>query len=201
MAKLSAPEDIGSGGSTYLGAADAGWYLFTVTDAFEGKRQTKDGFEMMDGISIETAVVGGDHDSKRFTLNLWDPKLSSKDQGKSAAQKQAAFLIATDVITPNDLGKEVEYDAADSIGAFFVAELVAGKPTDSGKVYLELAYSNIYHVDDPRHKFKFDDAQKKRIEILEDKYRHKPEYFEKLTAKKAPPKKAEGGKDLDFSNL
>lgn len=198
--KLNAPEEIGGGSSTYLSASEPGWYLFAVTEAFEGKRQTKDGLKMMDGISIETEVVGGEHAGKQFTLNLWDPKPSDKDQGKSAAAKQAAFLLATDVISPADLGKEIEYETADSIGALFVAELVAGKPTDQGKVYLELNYSNIYHVDDPRHKVKFDEVQAARIADYQPEYRHDAAYFEKLTAKKAPAKKAEA-KDLDFANL
>jgi hypothetical protein len=198
--KLNTPEDIG-GSSTFLSATDAGWFLFTVTDAFEGKRQTKDGFEMMDGISIETEVVGGPHDGKRYTLNLWDPKLSSKDQGKSSAAKQAAFLIATDVLTPSDLGKEVEYETGDSIGGLFVMELAAGRPSESGKVYLEPNYSNIFHIDDPRgaKKVTLDTVQKARVDAYDKKYRHAPEYFDRLTKK--PTAKTESSKDLDFAGL
>lgn len=198
--KLNAPEDIG-GSSTFLSATDAGWFLLTVTDAFEGKRQTKDGFEMMDGISIETEVVGGPHDSKRYTLNLWDPKMSSKDEGKSAAAKQAAFLIATDVLSPKDLGKEVEYETTDSIGAYFVIELVAGRPNEQGKSFLEPNYANIYHIDDPRgaRKLTLDASQKARLDAYDKKFRHPAEYFERLTKK--PTAKAESSKDLDFAGL
>jgi hypothetical protein len=199
MAKLSVPDEIG-GSSSFLSKDQPGWYLMTVTDAFEGKRQTKDGFEMMDGISIETEVVGGENDGKRYTLNLWDPKLSSKDQGKSAAMKQAAFLIATDVITPEQLGTDIEYEAATSIGALFVIELVCGRPASDGKVYLEVNYSNMFHVDDPRAgKLALDEGQKARVASYDQQFRHPAEYFERLTAKKhdAKPK----AKELDFANL
>jgi hypothetical protein len=155
---------------------------------------------MMDGISIETEVVGGENDGKRYTLNLWDPKISSKDQGLSAKKKQAAFLIATDVITPEQLGTDIEYEAANSIGALFVIELVCGNPTNDGKVYLEVSYSNMFHVDDPRSsKLVLDAGQKARVESYDKQFRHPAEYFERLTARKhdAKPK----AKELDFANL
>jgi hypothetical protein len=209
--KLNAPDEIG-GSSTFLSGTDAGWFLFTVVDGFEGRRQTKEGFDMFDGISIEAEVVGGTHDGKRYTLNLWDGKLSAKDQGKSAEAKQTAFLIAVDVLSPSDLGKsdlvyeiekENEKGERESViaGGFFVMELVAGRPTDSGKVYLEPNYANIFHIDDPRWqtKFKLDKAQASRISPLEKKYRHAPEYFDRLTKK--PTAKAESAKDLDFAGL
>lgn len=198
---LEAPETINSGSSSYLesNADNVGLYLMIVKEAHEDKRPTKNGLENFDGFSLECEVVGGPNEGKNFNLLLGDPKRSHKDEGKSAAAKQAAFLIATDVIKPTDLGKSISYDPASAIGSFFVIDLVLGKKSDDGKQYLELNYSNVYHVDDPRaKKLKLNADQSARIAKIKEAYRHKEDYFAPLVAKKESPK---AETKADFSDL
>jgi len=204
MAKMMAPESIGSE-SIYLEhtAANAGKYVMRVVDAHEGGRPTKDGVEPINGFSAECEVVGsGDNNGKKFNLTLYDGKLSSKDGGKFAVQKQLAFLIATDVVTPDVLGKEFDYDPVDSVNSLFVIELALGQPGDNGKAYLDLHYSNIYHVDDPRAKLKFDDVQRSKIATIAPANRHPSDYFAKLTVSKAAAKKeTKNPEPLDLDDL
>jgi hypothetical protein len=193
MAKINAPESLG-GDSQYLQSSkeNEGFYLFTVVDAHEDKYPTKDGFESFDGVCAECDVVGGPNDGKRFNLKLWYPKMTSKDEGKSASQKIFAFLVATDVVTPDKLGQEIEFDMGDSVGSMFFVDLRLGNENDKGKQYLEVYYSNIYHVDDPRAaKIKIDDAQKSKIANVKPSYRHPKDYFAKLVAKKENNKSVE----------
>jgi hypothetical protein len=201
---MVAPESIGSE-STYLEhtAANAGKHLMLVVDAHDNGRPTKDGIETINGFSAECEVVGGANNGKKFNLTLWGPKLTSKDNGKFAIQKQFAFLIATDVATPDMLGKEFDFDPCQSLGSMFVIELALGDKNDDGKQYLDLHYSNIYHVDDPRAKFKFDDVQRAKIAAVVASNRHPADYFEKLVAPKAATKKesAKDSKPLDLDDL
>lgn len=195
MAKLAAPETIETG-SSYLQneKENEGFYLMKVIDAHEGQRPTKDGLVVFEGISFECEVVGGPNDGQKFTLKLYFPKMSSKDGGKSASGKIFSFLVATDVVTPELLGKEFEFDPEDAIGSLFFIELALGKPSDDGKQYLDLKWMNVYHVDDPRAaKIKMDDHQKSAIANISEKLRHKDAaYFAKIaTTATKTEKKAE----------
>ena len=148
-------------------------------------------------------IGGGANDGKKFNLTLYNGKLSSKDGGKFAIAKQFAFLVATDVVTPEMLGKEFDFDPVDSVNSLFVIELALGKQTDDGKQYLDLHYSNIYHVDDPRAKMKFDAVQTERIKTIAEANRHKDaKYFERLVAPKQTKKEsAKDSKPLDLDDL
>lgn len=205
MAKMIAPESIGSE-SIYLEhtAANAGKYVLRVVDAHEDGRPTKDGIEPINGFSVECEVVGnGDNDGKKINLTLFNGKISSKDGGKFAMQKQFALLVATDVVTPNQLGTEFEYDPVNSVNSLFVVELALGQPTDNGKQYLEIHYSNVYHIDDPRAKMKFDSVQLAKIATVAEANRHKDaKYFERLVAPKQTKKEsAKDTKPLDLDDL
>lgn len=192
MAQMTAPDSIG-GNSAYLSAENPGWYLMTVIDAHEGEYPAQgDEMKSMNGFSVECEVVGGDHAGKKYTLMLFDGKASHKDGGKSAAQKQFAFLVATDVCKPEQLGQTFDYDPTKSVGSNFFIQLVAGTKDDSGKQYLEINYSNCYHVDDPRAvalysgktpKVALDVHQRAEIANISAEYRHPSDYFEKLVAK------------------
>jgi hypothetical protein len=204
MARMTAPESIGSE-STYLEhtAANAGKHVMLVVDAHDNGRPTKDGIETINGFSAECEVIGsGANNGKKFTLTLYGPKLTSKDGGKFAIQKQFAFLIATDVATPDMLGKEFDFDPVSSLGSVFVIDLALGEKNDNGKQYLDLAWSNIYHVDDPRSKMKFDDVQRAKIATVAASNRHPSDYFEKLVASKTAKKEAaKDSKPLDLDDL
>lgn len=201
MARLAAPETIESG-SAYLQNTkeNEGFYLMKVSDAHDGQRPSKDGLVSFEGISVECEVIGGPNHEQQFTLKLYYPKSSSSDGGKSAAGKIFSFLVATDVITPELLGKEFEFDPEDAIGSLFFIELKLGKPSSDGKQYLDLNWMNVYHVDDPRaSKIKMDDHQKSMVASISDKLRHKDAaYFAKLapTSGSKAEKKADGKLDV-----
>lgn len=202
MAKMQAPESLG-GESVYLAheAANNGKYLMRVIDAHEDGRPTKDGIEPINGFSAECEVVGGVNDGKKFNLTLYNGKLTAKDGGKMAIQKQFAFLVATDVCTPSQLGTEFEYDPVSSVNSFFVVELELGNETGDGKRYLDLKYSNIYHVDDPRGKLKFDPAQQAKLATIAAANRHTAEYFASLAAPRKQVEKSKADKPLDLDDL
>lgn len=203
MARMTAPESIGSE-STYLEhiAENAGKYLMRVVDAHEDGRPTKDGIEPITGFSAECQVVSNDENNgKKFNLTLYNGKMTSKDGGQFAIAKQFAFLAATDVVKPDQLGTEFDFDPVSSVNSFFVIELALGKVSENGKQYLDLHYSNMYHVDDPRGKMKFGAAQLEKIATIAAENRHRnPKYFERFSA----PKKKESAKDsapLDLDDL
>jgi hypothetical protein len=163
----------------------------TVVDAHEDKQNTKDGLVPFDGVSAECEVVGGPNAGKKFNVKLWYPKFSSRDEGRSASQKIFAYLVATDVVGPDKLGQEFEFDMEDSVGSLLFVELRLGNESN-GKQYLEIHYSNIYHVDDPRAaKIKLDDVQKAKIANVKPTYRHPKDYFGPLVAKKEKPESKE----------
>lgn len=202
--KMKAPETV-SGSSNFLehDAKNEGWYLFTVVDAHEGQYKAgKDKLEMMDGFSFEVEVVGGPNDGKLFQLKFYDGKLTSKDQGLFALQKQFAALVATDVCNPTQLGTEFECDPTESIGALFVAKLALGNPGNDGKRYLDLSYSDIHHVDDPRAaSVKLDDEQRARVAKIQAKFRHPGDYFAPLLKKKEASKSTEKAAKPNFDDL
>ena len=200
---ITAPEQIGSD-STYLANTkeNQGVHLMTVVAAYADERPTKDGTEPYDGICFACECYGGNNHGKQFTLKLIDGKLSHKDEGKNAFAKQAAFLIAADCMTPDQLGKSIDYEVEDAVGSMLFLDLVLGKEASDGKQYLDLNYMNVYHVDDPRaKKFPLDAKQKDRIEGIKSGFRHNDEaYFAKLVAKKEHVKKEPAAK-ADFSDL
>jgi hypothetical protein len=200
---ITAPEQIGSD-SAYLANTkeNQGVHLMTVVAAYADEKPTKDGKEPYDGICFVCECYGGNNHGKQFTLKLIDGKLSHKDEGKNAFAKQAAFLIAADCMTPDQLGKSIDYEVDHAVGSMLFLDLVLGKEASDGKQYLDLNYMNVYHVDDPRaRKFPLDAKQKERIEGIKPDFRHKDEaYFAKLVAKKEHVKKEQAAK-ADFSDL
>lgn len=187
---LEAPEDIGSD-SVFLAHVEdnIGLHLMIVCEAYEDQKSTKDGLKAFDGISFVCECVGGKGNGKRFNLDLLDGKQTHRDEGKSAKAKQAAMLIAVDLMKPEQLGKSIGYEVVDAEGSLFFVDLALGEPGDNGKRYLNVNYSNIYHVDDPRvKKYKLDKLQEERIKAITKDFRHDEKYFETLVKRKEPTK-------------
>jgi hypothetical protein len=203
MARMKAPESL-AGESTYLehNESNAGTYLFVVTDSHDGAYKIKDDLKTCDGFSFDLEVVGGPNAGKSFSMTFFNGKLNSKDGGAFAAKKQFAALIATDVCTPEQLGKEFDYDPTEATGSLFVAELELGQKNDDGKRYLQLAWSNIYHVDDPRiANVKMDDDQRAKIASIKPAYRHPKDYFAKLLEKKQDKSEKTAAAKPNFDDL
>ncbi|MFG0260994.1 MAG: hypothetical protein ACF788_01190 [Novipirellula sp. JB048] len=137
--------DLAGGG----GLQAEGKFHFIVEDITDGK-ETKSG-SMLNGLFAKCKVLHGEHEGSTFTIEMLDPTMNSSDGGAFARKKQAAFLIAANVLTPAQVnGGVVSYDEQLARGSQIIAEIRLGRENDNGKRYLELHYSNVYHVDDPR---------------------------------------------------
>lgn len=186
---IDAPETLG-GESAYL--KDAGTFHLAVTGVFEGTMPpNKDGLASpmkSGGFSTTFEVLEGEHKGKKCNLLFGNGDLSHRDKGMMARKKQAAFLIACDVIKPDDLGKQgLAVELQEALGSQVVAKLETEAYKDNeGKdqVRVQLLYDNVYHVDDPRiAKIPKD---KTSIDSIPKENRHPIEYFAKLTQRQAP---------------
>ncbi len=133
---------------------EPGFYHCVVTELDEEPRDRsnalmegfKPTFEVLDG----TARVNNVCTQRGFTH---EQTLFSAKPGQSEGAikwnkaKQAAFLIATGLVSKDQLGKSVNINLADALQKQVVINLVP-KNDDSG--YLEIAWANIYAVDDPK---------------------------------------------------
>lgn len=142
---MPSQEDMATGGN-YL--AEPGTYHMQITHVNE--QPTSRGSTAIDGFKIEIAVLEGPHKDKQTDIIFFNPKMSGKDGGKWARNKQAAFLIAAGLVTEQQLGQRVEIDLKAAEGRQVVVELELGEANDKGRQFLQLAWANIYHVDDPR---------------------------------------------------
>jgi hypothetical protein len=187
---FDAPEDM-AGESTYL--SEEGTYHMIITKVNEG-HGPKGG--TIDGFSFEMDALGGTVDGvvgKSHGETFFSPKLSDKETAQMASKrKMAALFIAADLMRPDQLGKPVKIDLATMAGRQVMMKLArrmdkdesTGKYTVPSK-FLQINYSDIYHVDDPAVKDIPKNAE--ALEMLEAPFRHNAEYFAPL-ARKATPK-------------
>jgi hypothetical protein len=190
--ELDIPEDIG-GSSAYLEVA--GKYHATIVTMHEERMPNSQddgsGFEqpIAGGFSITAEVLGGEQADKKFSLIFWGPKFDKPDDDKGnvwSRKKQAAFAIACDLVKLDQLGKRVEIELADAVGAQVVVEIDIEEYTKKdGKRAKKpvMVWANIYHVDDPRAKGAA--MNEKLLASIPAENRHKPEYFDLLTKKKS----------------
>ena len=145
---FDAPESLE--GSTYMDKP--GRFHFLVTDVREGRLPKGD--QGIEGFSVELEALAGSEPSqvgKKTNIVLRNGQPGHQDGGAMCRRKQAAFLIAANLLTPSGLGRSgYDLDLEKARGAQIIAELELGDEQSNGKRYLELAYANIYHVDDPR---------------------------------------------------
>jgi hypothetical protein len=190
--ELDIPEDIG-GTSAYLEVA--GKYHATIVTMHEEKMPNSQddgsGFEqpIPGGFSITAEVLGGEQADKKFSLIFWGPKLDKPEDDKGnvwSRKKQAAFAIACDLVKLDQLGKRVNIDLQDAVGAQVVVELDIEEYTKrdgkKGKKPV-MVWANIFHVDDPRAKGAV--MSDKLLASIPAENRHKPEYFDPITKRKS----------------
>lgn len=151
------------------------------------------------GFQAELEIVSpSEHAEKTAKILFGNPDMSHKDKGAFARSKQASFAIATNLVDLSKLGQSVDIDLTSAIGQHVLVEIVM-KPTknDPNKVFPELNYSNIYHVDDPRAKgYPRNDEALKAVGAP----RQPESYFAPLTKKKSPPPTTKATDD-DFAGL
>lgn len=147
---FDAPEDVGGSGK-FLN--EPGTYHLVVMKVHEG--QMANG-KPISGFCVSMSVLAGTvegQNEKELDLTFFNGKLDSKDKGEFARKKQAAFLIATGLMTPTQLGQRgLHIDLAKAEGRQVVATLEHDNREGAEKKFLQLAFANIYHPDDPRAK-------------------------------------------------
>lgn len=133
-------------GANYLDVE--GRHLLQITHVDE-QPTSRDG-KALAALKVSFSATAGPHAGKTVDLFFYEPKLSSKDGGKWARNKRAAFAIAAGLIDESKLGQQVTIDVQGAVNRQVVAELEFGQENERGKKYLDLKFANIYHVDDPK---------------------------------------------------
>lgn len=192
---LPTAEDMNSGG-TYL--TTPGKYHCLVVHAEENPTRND---KLVKGFLLELAVQNaGEQQGLTFKAYFANGDPAHKDGGAFALKKQVAALIAANVVTPADLGKAgVEVDVEKAKDSQVLVELALGQPdARTGKQYLDIAYANIFHVDDPRAKAFPKDAN--TLELIPKAHRRDEGFFAPLMVK---PKttSVQKPKDEDFDGL
>ncbi len=194
---LPTNEEFNSGGGNFM-RDEAGKYHMVVIHAEENAMR---GEKMVKGFMLELSVQApAEHATKTFKMYFQNPDPSFKDGGAFALKKQVAALIAANVIAPSDLGKKgLQIDISKAANQQLLVNLELGKPSQTdGKRYLDLAFSDIYHVDDPRAKSY--PREKDLLELIPAEVRREEAFFAPLLtqSKKAPVQRVD---DADFDGL
>lgn len=104
--------------------------------------------QVLDGTVRENGVCT--EKKKTIDILLFNPKLNGKDGGKWARLKQARLLVAAGLVEPNATGKGVSFDPEKAGGCQICAKLQLKQEQDGSQgKFLEFAYADIFHVDDP----------------------------------------------------
>lgn len=188
---MDTTEEIGGSASDqYL--SQPGTYHCAVVAVKEGQGPKGN---PISGFTVELSVLAGTVEGqkdKTTNLCLFSPDMSKSQSSQEwSRKKQTAFVVATGLLDVGKLGQRVEIDLSKAEGRQIVLTFYMNE--HEGKKNLELAYANIYHVDDPRaEKFPKDKAA---LEIVPKNLRKSKEYFEPLL------KKASNGKTQPSSRL
>jgi hypothetical protein len=192
---LPTAEEAASSGGTFLNKPGKyhGVIMLAEENAMRGEKMVK-------GFMFEVAAHGvekGNEEEIGKTIKLYfgNPDASHKDGGKFSLSKQTAALIASNAIAPADLGKKgvsVDVEACKNHQVMFEIEL--SKPDANQKRWPDLAYANIYHIDDPRAK-----SWPKNAEILElaKDFRRQESFFESIIKAKPAPQQKVTDSDLE----
>ena len=179
MAKYQTATDIGGTGD---GLKTPGVYHVVVTEIHDGESNKG---KAIDGFTVDLVVQNdGDEKDKEYHLALFNAEESKSPESQEwSIKKQTAFFVASNLMRPDQLGKEVEFDLASAVGLQIIIDLQ--EEEYEGKTNLRLSYANIYHVDDPRAAKHPKCAAS--LEIIPTAFRHKDDaatYFEKLLGRK-----------------
>lgn len=136
---------------------EPGTYHVCVTDVMEGESSKG---KPIDGVTIAMDILSGTtpgQEGKSHTESYFSPDMSQEEKRQEAAKRKlAALFIAGGVLQPAQLGRPAKIEVADMVGRQFVIKLERRMDKDeaTGKwdvptKYVQTAYSDIFHIDDP----------------------------------------------------
>lgn len=108
--------------------------------------EAKDGLEVTVGVLASTESRNVGRSSEEMFYN---PRDSSGDQGDFARRIQTRFFHCIGLIADSQLDQEVEIDLDLAIGRQFIAKFAPGKPDKTGKTWIRINGTDMWHVDDP----------------------------------------------------
>jgi hypothetical protein len=206
--EFDAPEELSHGGGNWIDKPGTYHLVVTAVDEepISKKKELIPGFKV-DFQAMEGTVRSGDgkftEKDKTIDLVFFNPKITDKNEGLFARQKQAAFFIATGLMTEEQLGKSgIKIDLEQARGRHVIATLEEDT-SEQGKKFIRLSYDNIWHIDDPRAA-SFP-KNEKALTLIPSAHRRDPKSFKiggdngdqaKQSKPKDPPA-AGNGVDLD----
>lgn len=138
--------------------------------------------QLLDGFRVDFAVLDGTtpgQRDKQVELMFFRPKMTDKNNGEFAKRKQGRFALATGIIPRAEPGQRVTVDLQQAAGRQLVIEVERQTDQQTGQPtkFLQLAWANIWHVDDPAVAKIPKDAT--ALSLLPASLRKKPSDFEK----------------------
>lgn len=178
---MQMPKKVQGAGKAWLDRP--GTYHCSISDVQE--QATDKDEKPLNGFKVQLAVLDGTvRDSvgctergKVFDLILFHPDSTKSESAQEwAVRKQAAFIIAAGLVTEKQLGEQVSFDLNHAKDRQIIISLNRSDRSTDTKTFLELAFADIFHIDDPRtEKFPKDAAA---IRILPQSMRRDPKSFD-----------------------
>ena len=170
------PEDV-DGQSNFL---DEPGVYHVVVIAVDEAPLNRDN-QPLDGFRVDFAVldgtVAGQKDRQKDVL-FFRPNGKSEKGDEMKRRQQTRFALATGLLSGFAPGQKAKVDLQTAVGRQLVIEFERSKD-QAGKEtkFLQLAWSNIWHVDDPHVKAKQIPLDAAALSLLPANLRRKPEDF------------------------
>lgn len=144
-------------GGKFLDGSNPGCYHMIIS-CVHRPAKNQDGMPIENALASVTCQVAApkEYFGKLFDLTLWLPKRDSKDGGAFGQKKNDRFLAAVGAITPDMLKSKIRINWPGLAGRHFLVKLEStereikqGKNRGQKKAFLDVAFAEFYHVDDP----------------------------------------------------
>lgn len=204
-------ELVHSGGNQLLEPCIAHVIIVDVKDGVGPKGNPINGFtvevDVLAAKPTRSDVSPADLVGKKLNLTFWAPDMTKSEAAQSMTRRiNTNFLLATNIITPDQLGKAFDIDPARANGHQFIVRLEKQQKKEGDKYvddkWLRIAFADIFHVDDPE----VASAPKNvgALKHIQEQYRRKAEYFaykakgqSSATRQPATAAADAGGNDVD----
>jgi len=171
-----APEDAETGSGNWL--KEPGTYHFIVTGVEEEPKDSNK--NPLGGFRVNCQALAGttkDQESRTFDIMFFNAKLTEKNEGLFKRKQQARFFIATNILKDVHGQKGLKIDLQQATAQQAICTLEKGMKDGKETGYLQLAFANIWHVDDP-DAASFPKCEKS-LKLIPASGRRKPESFKK----------------------